>query len=68
MVWRLERDLPELLAFLRFPHRLWKKLRTTNAIERQFGEAPDATHGLFRQCGQRGSHHFCDLQPLQPRV
>ena len=38
MVKRLERDLPELLAFFSFPRPLWKKLRTTNAIERCFVE------------------------------
>lgn len=30
MVKQLERDLPELLAFFRFPKHLWRKLRTTN--------------------------------------
>jgi putative transposase len=38
MVRRLERDLPELLAFYSFPRHLWKKLRTTNIIERCFVE------------------------------
>jgi transposase-like protein len=38
MVRQLERDLPELLAFLRFPKHLWRKLRTTNIIERCFVE------------------------------
>jgi hypothetical protein len=33
MVRQLEADLPELLAFLRFPRHLWRKLRTTNIIE-----------------------------------
>ena len=35
---RLERDLPELLTFFEFPRHLWRKLRTTNAIERCFVE------------------------------
>lgn len=30
----LERDLPELLAFFRCPRPLWRRLRTTNIIER----------------------------------
>jgi transposase-like protein len=30
--------MPELLNFYHFPKRLWKKLRTTNAIERCFVE------------------------------
>jgi putative transposase len=33
---QLERDLPQLLAFYSFPKPLWKKLRTTNLIERVF--------------------------------
>src|SRR5487761_1425486 len=31
---RPRRDLPELLTFFDFPQPLWRKLRTTNAIER----------------------------------
>lgn len=38
MVRRLERNLPELLTFFRFPRHRWRKLRTTNAIERYFVE------------------------------
>jgi transposase-like protein len=38
LVRRLERDLPELLTFFDFPQPLWRKLRTTNAIERCFVE------------------------------
>ena len=38
MVKRLGRDLPELPAFFAFPRHLWRKLRTTNVIERCFGE------------------------------
>lgn len=34
----LERDLDSLLAFLRCPKAHWIKVRTTNAIERQFRE------------------------------
>src|SRR4029077_6750033 len=36
MVRRLQRDLPELLSFFAFPRHLWRKLRTTNVIERCF--------------------------------
>ena len=32
----LERDLPDLLHFFAFPQHLWRKLRTTNVIERCF--------------------------------
>jgi len=34
----LEKDLPDLLNFYAFPQHPWKKLRTTNAIERCFVE------------------------------
>jgi putative transposase len=34
----IEKDLPELLHFYSQPVELWKKLRTTNAIERSFRE------------------------------
>jgi transposase-like protein len=46
MVNRLERDLPELLAFFSFPRPLWKKLRTTNAIERCFVEVRRRTRPM----------------------
>jgi transposase-like protein len=36
MVRSLEKDLPELLQFFSFPPPRWRKLRTTNAIERCF--------------------------------
>jgi putative transposase len=35
---RLERDVPALLTFFEFPRHLWRKLRTTHAIERCFVE------------------------------
>jgi putative transposase len=38
MVKQLEKDLPDLLAFFDFPKHLWKRLRTTNIIERCFVE------------------------------
>ena len=34
----IEKDLPELLHFYKQPVELWKKLRTTNSIERSFRE------------------------------
>jgi transposase-like protein len=46
MVRRLQRDLPELLSFYRFPQHLWKKLRTTNIIERCFGEVRRRTRPI----------------------
>jgi len=42
----LEKDLPELLNFYLFPKHLWKKLRTTNAIERCFVEVRRRTRPM----------------------
>ena len=46
MVRSLEKDLPELLTFLRFPRHLWRKLRTTNVIERCFVEVRRRTRPM----------------------
>jgi putative transposase len=46
MVNRLERDLPELLTFFDFPPHLWRKLRTTNVIERCFVEVRRRTRPM----------------------
>ena len=46
MVRQLERDLPDLLAFFRFPKHLWRKLRTTNVIERVFVEVRRRTRPM----------------------
>jgi len=46
VVRQLERDLPELLAFFRFPRHLWRKLRTTNIIERCFVEVRRRTRPM----------------------
>ena len=43
---QLERDLPELLAFFSFPKHLWRKLRTTNIIERCFVEVRRRTRPM----------------------
>jgi hypothetical protein len=43
---RTERDLTELLAFFRFPRHLWRKLRTTNIIERRFVEVRRRTRPM----------------------
>jgi transposase-like protein len=42
----LENDLPELLNFYAFPKHLWKKLRTTNMIERCFVEVRRRTRPM----------------------
>ena len=46
MVRRLQRDLPELLSFFAFPRHLWRKLRTTNVIERCFVEVRRRTRPM----------------------
>ena len=46
MVKQLEKDLPELLTFYRFPRHLWRKLRTTNVIERCFVEVRRRTRPM----------------------
>ena len=46
MVRRLERDLPQLLSFFALPRHLWKKLRTTNVIERCFVEVRRRTRPM----------------------
>jgi transposase-like protein len=46
MVWQLERDLPELLSFFSLPRHLWRKLRTTNIIERCFVEVRRRTRPM----------------------
>ena len=46
MVAHLERDLPELLNFYRQPRHLWRKLRTTNVIERCFVEVRRRTRPM----------------------
>ena len=40
------RDLPELLNFYRLPCHLWRKLRTTNVIERCFVEVRRRTRPM----------------------
>ena len=46
MVKQLEKDLPELLTFFHFPKHLWRKLRTTNVIERCFLEVRRRTRPM----------------------
>src|ERR1700683_3725627 len=43
---RLQQDLPELLSFFAFPRHLWRKLRTTNVIERCFVEVRRRTRPM----------------------
>ncbi len=46
MVKQLERDLPQLLSFFALPQHLWRKLRTTNIIERCFVEVRRRTRPM----------------------
>lgn len=46
MVRQFERDLPELLSFFSFHQSLWRKLRTTNIIERCFVEVRRRTRPM----------------------
>jgi len=46
VVKRLGQDLPELLSFFAFPRHLWRKLRTTNVIERCFVEVRRRTRPM----------------------
>ena len=46
LVRSLEKDLPDLLNFYAFPKHLWKKLRTTNILERCFVEVRRRTRPM----------------------
>ena len=46
LVRQLERDLPELLPFYQLSRHLWRKLRTTNVIERCFVEVRRRTRPM----------------------
>jgi transposase-like protein len=46
VVRRLLQDLPDLLAFFQCPRPLWRKLRTTNVIERCFVEVRRRTRPM----------------------
>ena len=62
----LERDLPELLTFFDFPRHLWRKLRTTNAIERCFVEVRRRTRPMVCFVNvERGPYPLCHLATLQ---
>jgi transposase-like protein len=65
MVRQLERDLPELLSFFSFPRHLWRKLRTTNIIERCFVEVRRRTRSsVLCERQERQSHHSFHLPTL----
>ena len=70
MVRRLERDLPELLSFFAFPRHLWRKLRTTNVIERCFVEVRRRTRPMvcFVNVGSVDRIIYSIFQRIQPGV
>ncbi len=49
----LEQDLAECLAYLRFPPAHWKRIRTTNLLERTFGESRRRTKVIPRFPGEQ---------------
>jgi putative transposase len=51
----LEQDLTECLAYLLFPPAHWKRIRTTNLLERTFGESRRRTKVIPRFPGE----HAC---------
>jgi len=51
----LERDLDSLLAFFMQPQAHWKKIRTTNAIERQFREVRRRTDPMTCFANERSA-------------
>lgn len=51
----LEQDLAECLAYLLFPPAHWKRIRTTNLLERTFGESRRRTKVIPRFPGE----HAC---------
>jgi transposase-like protein len=70
MVRRLQQDLPELLSFFAFPRHLWRKLRTTNVIERCFVEVRRRTRPMvcFVNVEKCGPHHLLHLPEIQPAM
>src|SRR6185437_4064655 len=66
MVRQLARDLPELLSFFSFSRHLWRKLRTTNIIERCFVEVRRRTRPMVCfvnvECGPDHLLHFSKIQ------
>jgi hypothetical protein len=60
--------LPELLRFFSFLQHLWRKLRTTNIIERCFVEVRRRTRPMvcFVNVGERGPDYLLHLPAIQP--
>jgi transposase-like protein len=46
----VERDLDNLLSFFKVPESHWKKVRTTNVIERAFREVQRRTRPMSSFC------------------
>jgi putative transposase len=51
----LKRDLEACLAFYAFPKRHWKTIRTTNVIDRLFGEVKKRSHKMAAAFRNEGS-------------
>jgi len=72
----LEKDLDECLTYFQFPERLWKKIRTTNIIERSFREVrrrtrpmsialqPKSTERLFTGIAENLNRSWSQTNPL----
>ncbi len=44
----LEEDIELCLTYYKYPYRHWKRIRTTNAVERSFREVRQRTKGIGR--------------------
>lgn len=51
----LKRDLEACLTFYAFPQAHWKTIRTTNVIERLFGEVKKRSHKMAAAFRNEGS-------------
>jgi len=51
----LKRDLPACLTFYAFPQEHWKTIRTSNVIERLFGEVKKRSHKMAAAFRNEGS-------------
>ena len=54
-----EKDLYEMLAYLRFPQNHWRAIRTTNVIERRFGEVKRRTKVIPRFMNESSCLMLC---------
>jgi transposase-like protein len=67
----LAKDLGDCLTFYRFPQEHWKRLRTSNVIERAFGEVRRRTDVIRRFPGEASAEikaHGAAMIPAASRV